>query len=84
MNEKIVKTSVYLDVSLKKEAMKIYEKYGLSLDEAFNMFLAKSVLKNGLPFEFEVPNKETLKAMKDIESGDNYEEIYLSDLKKEN
>jgi len=43
--------------------------------------LTQSVLNRGLPFDVKIPNDETLEAMRDVETGDNYEEITLEDLK---
>ena len=76
------RTNVYLDTNLKEQAKEIYKHYGLSLSEAVNMFLAQSVFSRGLPFEVKIPNNITLEAMKDVETGNNYEDIALEDLSK--
>ena len=76
------RTNVYLDTNLKEQAKVIYKHYGLSLSEAVNMFLAQSVFNRGLPFEVKIPNDMTLEAMKDVETGENYEEVTLADLDK--
>ena len=76
------RTNVYLDSNLKEQAKEIYKHYGLSLSEAVNMFLAQSVFNRGLPFEVKIPNDMTLEAMKDVETGENYEEVALEDLDK--
>ena len=76
------RTNVYLDTNLKEQAKEIYKHYGLSLSEAVNMFLAQSVFNRGLPFEVKIPNNMTLEAMKDVETGENYEEVTLEDLDK--
>ena len=76
------RTNVYLDTNLKAQAKEIYKHYGLSLSEAVNMFLAQSVFSRGLPFEVKIPNDITLEAMKDVETGENYEDITLEDLTK--
>jgi DNA-damage-inducible protein J len=77
-----IRTNVYLDVSLKDQAKEIYKQYGISLSDAFNMFLAQSVFNKGLPFELRIPNDETLQAMKDVKTGENYEDVVLEDFKK--
>ena len=46
------------------------------------MFLAQSVFNRGLPFEVKIPNDMTLETIKDIETGENYEDINLEDLSK--
>ena len=76
------RTNVYLDTKLKDQAKEIYKHYGLSLSEAVNMFLAQSVFNRGLPFEVKIPNDMTLETIKDIETGNNYEDISLEDLSK--
>ena len=74
-------TSLYLDLALKEKATHIFKEYGMSLNEAFNLFLKKSIDSEGLPFEIKIPNNETLEAMRDVETGNNYENISLEDLK---
>ena len=76
------RTNVYLDTNLKAQAKEIYKHYGLSLSEAVNMFLAQSVFNRGLPFQVKIPNDMTLEAMKDVETGANYEEVTLENLDK--
>lgn len=77
-----IRTNVYLDADLKEQAKEIYKHYGLSLSEAVNIFLAQSVFKRGLPFEMKLPNEETLQAMRDVDTGANYEDIALDELAK--
>jgi len=76
------RTNIYLDTNLKEQAKEIYKHYGLSLSEAVNIFLAQSVFNRGLPFEVKIPNDMTLQTMKDIETGENYEDISLDALAK--
>lgn len=57
--------------ALKADAEKILKKLGLSTTEAINLFLAQIRLRKGLPFEVKIPNKTTLKAMRDAEEGKN-------------
>jgi DNA-damage-inducible protein J len=76
-----VRTNIYLDGQLKEQAKNIYKHYGLSLSQAVNIFLAQSVFNRGLPFEVKIPNDETLQAMRDVDTGENYEEITLDDLR---
>jgi len=76
-----IRTNIYLDTNIKDQAKEIFSRYGLSLSQAVNIFLTQSVLNRGLPFDVKIPNDETLEAMRDVETGDNYEEITLEDLK---
>ncbi len=57
--------------ALKADAEKVLKKLGLSTTEAVNMFLAQIRLRKGLPFDVKIPNKTTLKAMRDAEEGKN-------------
>lgn len=50
-----VRTSVYLDETVKDRAKELFKKYHLSLSDALNMFLAQSVLEQGLPFDMKIP-----------------------------
>jgi len=76
------RTNIYLDVNIKDQAKEIFNQYGLSLSQAVNIFLTQSVLNRGIPFNIKIPNDETLQAMRDVETGENYEDITLEDLKK--
>ncbi len=60
-----------IEPDLKADAEKILKKLGLSTTEAINLFLAQIRLRKGLPFEVKIPNKTTLKAMRDAEEGKN-------------
>ena len=55
--------------SLKAGAEKIFHKLGISCSEAINLFFAQVTLRKGIPFEIGIPNKTTLKAMKEAQEG---------------
>ena len=78
-----VKTSVYIDAQIKKEAQELLKKYGISLSEAFNIFLSQTVKQKSIPFEIEIPNSETIKVIKDARSGKNMSKVSLKELKEE-
>lgn len=66
--------NVRTEPELKAEVEALYKGMGVSLSDAINMFLYKSLDYRGLPFELrrEIPNTETLAAMReadDIASG---------------
>ena len=63
-----------VDPDLKADAEKVLNKLGISTTEAINIFLAQVRLRRGLPFDVKIPNKTTLKAMKDAEEGRNLTE----------
>ncbi len=52
---------------LKVKVDRIFHKLGLSCSEAINLFFKQVTLRKGMPFDIAIPNKTTLKAMKDIE-----------------
>lgn len=78
---KKIRTNVYLDADIKAQAQEIFKHYNMGLSDAFNIFLAQSVLERGLPFEVKLPNEETLNAIKDARSEKNMKKISLKDLK---
>ena len=57
--------------NLKTETERVFEKLGISTSEAINLFLSQVRLRKGLPFYVKIPNKTTLKAMKDADQGGN-------------
>ena len=78
-----VRTNVYLDASIKEQAKELFKKYGVSLSDAINIFLAQSVSQKKLPFELNIPNKETIQAIEDAKKGINGETVTLEDLENE-
>ena len=69
MSANIANVSFRIDAGLKKEADELFQSLGLNMTTAFNMFLRQSVREGGIPFEIttRVPNKETLKAIEEVE-----------------
>lgn len=68
---------------VKSEAESLYASFGMTLTEAINVFLHKSILVGGLPFDVRQPryNAETEAAMreaKDIMNGKVEAETYGS------
>lgn len=68
-----------VDSELKEDTESIFKSLGLTTSQAIVMFLSMVKLQNGIPFDIKVPNKGTLKAMKEAKEllGD---EISLKDL----
>ena len=52
--------------ALKHDVEKILHALGLSFSEAINLFFRQVKLQQGMPFDVKMPNKTTLKAMKDV------------------
>lgn len=50
------------DKALKQEVAEIYERLGMDLPTAFRMFMAKSKMVKGLPFEATLPENAITRA----------------------
>lgn len=61
--------NIRTDPDVKRRAESIYQSFGITLTDAVNIFLRKSIMEGGLPFEMRppVPNAETLAAMRETE-----------------
>ena len=64
---KIASISMRVNPQIKAEAEAIYRSLGITLTEAINIFLHKSILEDGLPFDVRQPryNSETEAAMRE-------------------
>jgi DNA-damage-inducible protein J len=58
-----------IEPKLKKSAEAVLDKIGLSTTEAVTIFLKQVVAQRGIPFELKIPNRETVRAMRDVEEG---------------
>lgn len=65
----IIKARV--EPALKKEVAQIFEKFGLSPNDAIILFYHQVKLYRGIPFSLRVPNRTTLKTFKDANAGKN-------------
>ena len=61
--------SIRMDNELKKQAEQLFSELGMNMTTAFNIFLRQSVRQGKIPFEIslDVPNAETIAAMKEAE-----------------
>lgn len=61
--------NVRTEPEIKAQVEALYKSMGVSLSDAINMFLYKSLDFRGLPFDLvrEIPNAETIAAMKEAE-----------------
>ena len=61
--------NIRIDPDIKASAEKTFAAFGLNLSEAINVFLHKSIMERGLPFDVRYPkfNAETLQAMQETE-----------------
>ncbi len=58
-----------IDTKTKKQAKGILDKLGISMSEAIVVYMKQIVLQKGIPFELKLPNRATLQAMEQLESG---------------
>ena len=64
-----ITTNISIDADIKLKAQELFSDFGLDLSTAINMFLRQSVREYAIPFSIsrEVPNAETIQAIKEIE-----------------
>ena len=64
-----VNMSIRMDTELKKQADAMLADMGLNMTTAMNMFLRQVVSQGKIPFEIatDIPNAETLAAMKEVD-----------------
>ena len=84
-----VSTSISIDADVKAQAQALFADFGLDLSTAINIFLRQSIRENCIPFAIqrEVPNADTIAAMREADDMVNHPEQYetfnsMEDLKK--
>jgi len=73
-------TSIKLDKESKERAKLIFKELGITMGDAFNMFLSQVNLHQGMPFEIKIPNDMTKKVIKEARQGENVEDFSLDEL----
>lgn len=58
-----------IEPGLKKKAEAVLGKIGLSTTDAVTIFFKQVVAQKGLPFSVNIPNRETIRAMRELENG---------------
>ena len=58
-----------IDEKLKARADKVLKRVGVSTTEAITMLYHQIVLRQGVPFEVNIPNAETRRAMRELDAG---------------
>ena len=66
---KTARIQARIEENLKEEVSPILKELGLSLTDAITLFLKQITLRRGLPFRVNIPNKETIKAIEDVNAG---------------
>lgn len=52
-----------IDPQIKKEAEAILKALGLSVSKSFELYYRQIIAQRGLPFELQIPNEKTMKAI---------------------
>ena len=73
--------NIRVDDDVKQKAATLFADLGMDLSTAVNVFLRKSIMTDGIPFELrrETPNAETLAALEElrqIQSGKIHAKMY--------
>lgn len=73
-------TTITIDSNIKAQAQELLADFGLDLSTAINIFLRQTVRENAIPFSIsrEVPNSDTIAAMKEAEEMKKHPELYKS------
>lgn len=63
------KICINTDIETKASAQKLFEKIGLDMTTAVNIFLKRAILEQGIPFEVSLrtPNEVTIAAMDEFD-----------------
>ena len=75
-------TSIKLDKESKEKAQLIFKALGITMGDAFNMFLCQVNLQNGMPFEINIPNKITKNIINEARQGKNTDDFSLDELNR--
>jgi len=74
---------VKIDAESKEQAREILDCLGLSMSGAIDMFFKQIILCRGIPFEIRLPNKTTMQAIEELESGKGAKFATAKDLFKD-
>ena len=89
--ENMATINVNVDEKIKEQAKETLDYLGTNFTNVINMLLRQIILTESIPFEVKIPklNKETIKAMEDVEKGKGLSKEYTNlaemweDLEKE-
>lgn len=73
-----VSTNINLDADLKRSAQTLFKDFGMDLTTAVTIFLTQAVREQAIPFQItrEVPNAQTLAALREYEEMKAHPERY--------
>ena len=67
--------TIRIDPQIKSGAESVYADYGMTLSDAVNVFLYRSIAVRGLPFDLR-PSAETIEALREVEAMKQNHEDY--------
>ena len=62
-----INLNIRMDAELKKQFEAFCDEVGMSMTTAINVFVKRVVRDHEFPFDIEIPNEETLAAMREVE-----------------
>lgn len=64
-----INTNISIDANLKKQAVELFNKFGLDFSTAISLFLSQSVREKRIPFEIrlDIPNQTTIDALNELD-----------------
>lgn len=64
-----INTNISIDANLKKQAVELFNKFGLDFSAAISLFLSQSVREKRIPFEIrlDIPNQTTIDALNELD-----------------
>ena len=84
MNHKTDRIQTRIDPDLKESVEAIFSQLGLSSGEAIRLFYSQVELTGGLPFPVQLPNADTIEAIKESQTDTTLSRYQsFSDLRKE-
>ncbi len=81
---KKVNTNISLDPELKKEAISLFNSFGLDLSTAISLFLSQSVREGRIPFEVRLVNNKKKIEESSKPKGEGYDNVdqLMEDIKE--
>lgn len=61
--------SARIDPAIKSGAVRVLGLLGMTTSQAISLYFKQIIYTNSIPFEIKIPNKLTLQAIKELESG---------------
>lgn len=81
MNDTVIRSRI--DAKVKHQAIKLFEKMGLTLSEAIRLFIHQSVAEKGIPFTIKTPNAVTKAALEETKSRGHMQKTSLKQLSQD-